>query len=198
MQLGESDEHGTVRPAVRRFQDQPSCGRHGDRRPSARAIDTAGLGVATGPGGEIVADSASLATSVPGVFAGGDAVLGPATLVDAMAQGHQGGRRHRRVSARPAKLPGLRHDREGRGRRHADDPARSRSPRPRSPMLQGPSSSRSHARDFPRSTQASRRGAGHRRGQALPGLRSVQRVHAVRQGLRRRRHRARHAARAKT
>ncbi len=54
-----------------------------------QGIDTAGLGVATGPGGRIVADSASLATSIPGVFAGGDAVLGPAAMVDAMAQGHQ-------------------------------------------------------------------------------------------------------------
>jgi heterodisulfide reductase subunit A-like polyferredoxin len=54
-----------------------------------QGIDTAGLGVATGPGGRIVADGASLATSVPGVFAGGDAVLGPAAMVDAMAQGHQ-------------------------------------------------------------------------------------------------------------
>ncbi len=54
-----------------------------------QGIDAAGLGVATGPGGRIVADSDTLATSVPGVFAGGDAVLGPASMVDAMAQGHQ-------------------------------------------------------------------------------------------------------------
>ena len=42
-----------------------------------------------GPGGRIVSDRDTLATSVPGVFAGGDAVLGPASLVDAMAQGHR-------------------------------------------------------------------------------------------------------------
>ena len=54
-----------------------------------QGIDAAGLGVATGPGGRIVADSDTLATSVPGVFAGGDAVLGPASMVDAMAQGHK-------------------------------------------------------------------------------------------------------------
>jgi len=43
----------------------------------------------TGPGGRIVTDENTLATSVSGVFAGGDAVLGPASLVDAMAHGHR-------------------------------------------------------------------------------------------------------------
>jgi heterodisulfide reductase subunit A-like polyferredoxin len=42
-----------------------------------------------GPGGRIVADRATLATNVPGIFAGGDAATGPASLVDAMAQGHR-------------------------------------------------------------------------------------------------------------
>ena len=37
--------------------------------------------------GKIAADG-SLATKVPGVFAGGDVVLGPASLVEAMAHGH--------------------------------------------------------------------------------------------------------------
>jgi heterodisulfide reductase subunit A-like polyferredoxin len=46
-------------------------------------------GLAAGPGGRIVADRDTLATEVPGVFAGGDAVLGPASMVDAMAQGHR-------------------------------------------------------------------------------------------------------------
>jgi heterodisulfide reductase subunit A-like polyferredoxin len=38
--------------------------------------------------GKIATDDA-LRTEIPGVFAGGDVVLGPATLVDAMAQGHR-------------------------------------------------------------------------------------------------------------
>jgi heterodisulfide reductase subunit A-like polyferredoxin len=38
--------------------------------------------------GKIAADE-WLRTEIPGVFAGGDVVLGPATLVDAMAQGHK-------------------------------------------------------------------------------------------------------------
>jgi heterodisulfide reductase subunit A-like polyferredoxin len=54
-----------------------------------QGIDSAGLGVATGPGGRIVAGKDTLATSVAGIFAGGDAVLGPASMVDAMAQGHR-------------------------------------------------------------------------------------------------------------
>src|ERR1019366_8430566 len=54
-----------------------------------QGIDSAGLGVVTGPGGRIVADQDSLATSIPGLFAGGDAVLGPASMVDAMAHGHK-------------------------------------------------------------------------------------------------------------
>ncbi len=54
-----------------------------------QGIDAAGFGVAVGPGGRIVADGNTLATSIPGVFAGGDAVLGPAAMVDAMAQGHK-------------------------------------------------------------------------------------------------------------
>ncbi len=54
-----------------------------------QGIDAAELGVAAGPGGRVAADKVTLATSVPGLFAGGDAVLGPASMVDAMAQGHQ-------------------------------------------------------------------------------------------------------------
>ncbi|HEY3323229.1 MAG TPA: FAD-dependent oxidoreductase [Planctomycetota bacterium] len=55
-----------------------------------QGIDSAGLApIATGPGGRISADRESLATNIPGIFAGGDAVLGPASMVDAMAHGHR-------------------------------------------------------------------------------------------------------------
>ena len=54
-----------------------------------QGIDAARLGVPTGPGGRIAADPETLATPIAGVFAGGDAVLGPASLVHAMAQGHK-------------------------------------------------------------------------------------------------------------
>lgn len=54
-----------------------------------QGIDASSLAVALGPGGRIAADRRSGATNIPGIFAGGDAVLGPASMVDAMAQGHQ-------------------------------------------------------------------------------------------------------------
>jgi len=39
--------------------------------------------------GEILADSVTLQTSIPGVFAGGDAVYGPKTVIEAIASGKQ-------------------------------------------------------------------------------------------------------------
>jgi len=44
---------------------------------------------ATGRGNRIEADRITLATSLPGVFAGGDVVLGPATVVEAIGQGRR-------------------------------------------------------------------------------------------------------------
>jgi len=46
-------------------------------------------GFQVSPRGTLAVDGKSLATSMPGVFAGGDAVLGPATVVQAMAAGHR-------------------------------------------------------------------------------------------------------------
>ena len=43
--------------------------------------------VETGPGGTIRVDPETLATSAPGVFAGGDAAFGPRNLIDAVANG---------------------------------------------------------------------------------------------------------------
>jgi heterodisulfide reductase subunit A-like polyferredoxin len=54
-----------------------------------RGVDSVRFGLETRPGGRIVADKDSLATSVKGIFAGGDAVLGSASMVDAVAQGHR-------------------------------------------------------------------------------------------------------------
>ena len=56
---------------------------------SGRAVDSVRFGLETRPGGRILADGDTLATSVKGVFAGGDAVLGPASMAEAMAQGHR-------------------------------------------------------------------------------------------------------------
>ena len=54
-----------------------------------RGIDSLRYGLETRPGGRVVADPETLATSVKGIFAGGDLVLGPASVVDGMAQGHR-------------------------------------------------------------------------------------------------------------
>jgi NADPH-dependent glutamate synthase beta subunit-like oxidoreductase len=47
----------------------------------------AGFGVETDAKGRIVADKQTLATSRPGVYAGGDCVLGPSSLIESVAQG---------------------------------------------------------------------------------------------------------------
>lgn len=47
----------------------------------------AGFGVDTDTKGRIVADKQTLATSRPGVYAGGDCVLGPSSLIESVAQG---------------------------------------------------------------------------------------------------------------
>ena len=46
-------------------------------------------GLSARPGGRIIADSNTLATETKGIFAGGEAVMGPASMVESMAQGHQ-------------------------------------------------------------------------------------------------------------
>ena len=47
------------------------------------------LGLQTAPGGRLLTDPETLATSRPGVYAGGDCTLGPATFVQAVAQGRR-------------------------------------------------------------------------------------------------------------
>jgi heterodisulfide reductase subunit A-like polyferredoxin len=56
---------------------------------TGRSVQASGFGLDLRPGGRIFADPGSLATSVKGIFAGGDAVLGPASMAEAMAQGHK-------------------------------------------------------------------------------------------------------------
>jgi len=54
-----------------------------------QATDLKGLEGVAAERGNLVVDKNSLATSQLGVFAGGDAVTGPATVVEAIAHGHQ-------------------------------------------------------------------------------------------------------------
>jgi heterodisulfide reductase subunit A-like polyferredoxin len=54
-----------------------------------RGVDSSRYGTEARPGGRILTDEETLATSIRGIFAGGDAVLGPASLPEAMGQGHK-------------------------------------------------------------------------------------------------------------
>ncbi len=89
MELGEPDASGRRRPvevAGSEFQEDvdlviAAIGQH------AQTFD--GFGVQTGKGGRIQVREDSMLTSRPGVFAGGDVVLGPASLIEAVAQGRK-------------------------------------------------------------------------------------------------------------
>ena len=52
-------------------------------------VEIPARGLSVTGGGTIAADPLSLATSIPGLFAGGDAVTGPASVIDAIAQGRR-------------------------------------------------------------------------------------------------------------
>ncbi len=88
MKLGEPDASGRRRPV-------PVSGSE-TVRPADVAVLAIGLSPSTGPfaaelalrnNGTITADRETLATSRPGVFAGGDAVSGPSMIIEAVAQG---------------------------------------------------------------------------------------------------------------
>lgn len=60
-------------------------------------------GVTLTPGGTIRVDAATLATSAPGVYAGGDVAFGPRNLIEAIANGKKAARSiHEHLSARGA------------------------------------------------------------------------------------------------
>ena len=62
-------------------------------------------GVALTPGGTIRVDAATLATSAPGVFAGGDVAFGPRNLIEAIANGKRAARSiHQLLSPESAQL----------------------------------------------------------------------------------------------
>ncbi|MGE5125593.1 MAG: FAD-dependent oxidoreductase, partial [Betaproteobacteria bacterium] len=62
-------------------------------------------GVETTPGGTIRVDPATLATSAPGVYAGGDVAFGPRNLIEAVANGKLAARSiHRQLAGERARL----------------------------------------------------------------------------------------------
>jgi len=89
MRLGEPDASGRRQPV-------PVPGAV-SRIPVDLAVIAIGLAPSTGPfagelaclkNGRLEVDATTLQTSVPGVFAGGDAVTGPSMIIQAIGQGH--------------------------------------------------------------------------------------------------------------
>jgi NADPH-dependent glutamate synthase beta subunit-like oxidoreductase len=65
-------------------------------------------GVALSPGGTIRVDSETLATSAPGIFAGGDVAFGPRNLIEAVANGKRAARSiHAHLSREAAQIESL-------------------------------------------------------------------------------------------
>ena len=65
-------------------------------------------GVALTPGGTIRVDPETLATSAPGIFAGGDVAFGPRNLIEAVANGKRAARSiHRHLSGEAAAISAL-------------------------------------------------------------------------------------------
>ena len=87
MELGEPDASGRRRPVPIKGSEYST-----EFDTVVAAIGQAsdvpeGFGVETGRGNIIKADPATLATSRPGVFAGGDVAIGPDSVIRAIAQG---------------------------------------------------------------------------------------------------------------
>ena len=137
--------------------------------------------VVTGPGGRVVADPETLATNVPGVFAGGDAVLGPASAIDAIAHGHRAAEAiHGYLRGEMSQEPGAGADGRDEGRAEPEPLGARR--QARLPMPQAPvrSAHAGHAGDRPGLLG----GGGDRRGAALPELRAVLGLPPLREGVR--------------
>ena len=88
MQLGEPDSSGRRRPVP---IPESEFTIEVDTLIAAigQNVDTEGFGVERTRWGSVKVDSLTLETSSPGVFAGGDAVLGPASVVEAVGSGIQ-------------------------------------------------------------------------------------------------------------
>jgi len=92
MKLGEPDESGRRRPQPiegSEFELEvdtviPAIGQVGEF-----SFVSENSGVKVSDRGRVEADPVTMETSTPGVFAGGDAVLGPSTVIEAVAAGYQ-------------------------------------------------------------------------------------------------------------
>lgn len=88
MRLGEKDSSGRPRPVpVPGSEFTLAC----DLLIEAvgQVAEASAVGLAGRPDGTIAVDPITLATSQPGIFAAGDAVTGPSSIIQAIAQGRQ-------------------------------------------------------------------------------------------------------------
>ena len=88
-ELGEPDSSGRRRPVAVEgsefFIDVDNVIMAIGQQPDTSSLE--GSGLSTGRGSVITADPETLATALPGVFAGGDAMTGPKTVIEAVAAG---------------------------------------------------------------------------------------------------------------
>jgi NADPH-dependent glutamate synthase beta subunit-like oxidoreductase len=102
------DEHGRFAP---KYADEDTIAIDADacilaigQQPDLSFLTPAD-GVQLTPGGTIRIDPATLATSAPGVYAGGDVAFGPRNLIDAVANGKRAARSiHEHLAGRSARL----------------------------------------------------------------------------------------------
>jgi len=94
MELGEPDERGrrTPLPSGEFFEWECDTVIYALGTQANPIVGRATTGLALGPRGHIVADPATQATNLPGVFAGGDIVTGGATVILAMSAGRRAAR----------------------------------------------------------------------------------------------------------
>ena len=155
-----------------------------------QGVDAASMSpVVTGPGGRIVADPETLATNVPGVFAGGDAVLGPASAIDAIAHGHRAAEAIHGYLRGEISQPGAGTAAETKVAPNPNPSARKQA---RTPMPQAPVEAR--RRDMREIDLGYSEKDAIAEAQALPQLRAVLGLPPLREGVRAGRHLPRHAA----
>ncbi len=88
MMLGDYDASGRRRPVPVEGSDEDMEFDHVIAAIGQRPA-VSGMGMELGRGGRVTVDGATLQTSMPGVYAGGDVVLGPSSVIEAIAQGRQ-------------------------------------------------------------------------------------------------------------
>ena len=89
MQLGKVDESGRRRPEPIEGSEYTREFDNVIKALGQESVIPEKFGVETARGGRIVADKYTLATSVEGVYAGGDVTRGPASVIEAIADGRQ-------------------------------------------------------------------------------------------------------------